>query len=462
MRREELSPTIENRSELTDHGNKRARDALLTIAEEAIASVHPAKTVASALSHEGHLLIVDGEEYDLRDFDNIFVIGAGKGSVAVVEEIQSVLDREITGGIVAEKAGQERSLSGVEVIGAGHPIPDDTSIEAGTLANDIAARAGDSDLVIACITGGTSAQLVAPPDGISLEDLSELTTALLRAGLSIDEINTVRKHVSTIKGGSLAAAIAPATTVGFILVDEVAGEPWGPTVGDRTTPADAVDVLERSNLIDAVPESIVTFLREETAAETPSPADVAALPTQTVVLADATDVCEAAARTAADLGYDQLILSTRVEGESKDVGTAFASIAQEAAEYSRPAEPPCALVSGGETTVTVTGNAGRGGPNQEFALSAALSIENQDSITALAIGTDGTDGPTDVAGGLVDESTVSRLRARSVDPVDHLRSHNASYPLERARDAVYTGSTETNVMDLRVFLVGEADMERRE
>lgn len=493
---------IDDRSALTDHGNERAREALLAVAERALRAVHPDETVPSAVRIEradgDDGLVVDGERYDLDAVGDVFVLGAGKGSVAVAEALLAVLDGAVavTDGIVAEKAGQERPLPGsVDVVGAGHPLPDAASRSAGERALELAAAAGPDDLVFACVTGGASAQLVAPASGLAVDDLAATTDRLLRAGLPIEEINAVRKHLSRLKGGRLAAAAAPATAITLVVVDEVGGAPWGPTVGDPSTPADAVDVLRRRGLWDEVPGAVREHLaaareRAGTGSEpgaaratdaaaggagsdgagvgaevetfagapgrTPAPGTVAALPGQRVVLADATDLCEAAAAAAADRGYDPLVLSARIEGESREVGTALAGIAEEAALRGRPAEPPCVIVSGGETTVTVESEGdGEGGPNQELAVSVARRIAGDDAITALALGTDGTDGPTDVAGGLVDGTTVPRLRERGGDPLDALRRHDAAAALRRAGDAVSTGPTGTNVMDLRLFAVEE-------
>jgi glycerate 2-kinase len=447
--------TVRNRAALTAHGNREARATLLDVATAALDAVHPQQTVPAAVDRDGDRLRVDDRTLDLAAHDDVYVVGGGKGAAAVAAELDAILDDRIADGVVAAKAGEEGiDLGAVDVVGAGHPLPDETSLSAGRRALDLADAAGADDLVFVPITGGASATLVAPAADLTRDDLASTTDALLRAGLRIDEVNAVRKHCSAIKGGRLAERIAPATAVTLVVVDEVAGEPWGPTVGDATTFADALDVLARHDLTDAVPPAVVRHLRRG------RDGDVAETPTATdghvVALAGPADAAEAARDRVAALGYEPLLLSTTVEGESRDVATCLTAIAREAATYGRPVAPPCVLVSGGETTVRVDGAAGEGGPNQEFALRAALELdgdEGERSVTTLAIGTDGTDGPTDVAGGLVDATTVSRMADRGVDARDHLRRHDATPALRAVDDAVLTGPTGTNVMDLRLTLV---------
>jgi hydroxypyruvate reductase len=307
--------------------------------------------------------------------------------------------------------------------------------------------------VIAAITGGASATLAAPADGLSLADLAATTGTLLRAGLRIDEINAVRTHCSTLKGGRLARRVAPATLVTLVVVDETAGDPWGPTVGDEATFADALSVLDRHDLTDAVPPAVLDHLRRGAAGAVRETPTRDALDGHVVVLAGPTDAVEAARDRAADRGYTPLILSSTVEGESREVATCLSAVAREVATHGRPVAPPCVLVSGGETTVRVGPDAGDGGPNQEFALRSALALADESSVTTLAMGTDGTDGPTDVAGGLVDHTTVSRLDAAGLDAAAHLRRHDSTAALRAVDDAVVTGPTGTNVMDLRLTLV---------
>ena len=445
---------IRNRDALVDHGNREARAALLDVATAAVDAVHPRTTVPRAVERDGDRLRVGGRTYDLGAVGDVYVVGGGKGASAVAAELSAILGDRITGGVVAEKRGGEIEgvADAVDVVAAGHPLPDEASLTAGRRALAVADAAGADDLVFVPITGGASATLAAPAGDCTLADLAATTETLLNAGLRIDEINAVRKHCSAIKGGRLADRIAPATAVTLVVVDEVAGEPWGPTVGDRTTVADALDVLARHDLTEAVPPAVVRHLergRDGGVAETPTETDG-----HVVVLAGPADAAEAARDRAAALGYEPLILSTTVEGESREVATCLAAIAEEAATYGRPAEPPCVLVSGGETTVRVGGAGGEGGPNQEFALGFALELGTDDTaVTTLALGTDGTDGPTDVAGGLVDATTVPRMDDRGIDARDHLRRHDVTPALRAVDDAVLTGATGTNVMDLRLTLV---------
>jgi len=446
---------IRNRDALVDHGNRTARETLLDVATAAVDAVHPRRTVPAAVERDGDRLRVGDRTYDLGAVGDVSVVGGGKGAAAVAAELSTILGDRIVDGVVAEKVGGDDGgvADAVEVVGAGHPIPDATSLSAGARALAVADAAGPDDLVFVPITGGASATLAAPAADLTLDDLAATAETLLNAGLRIDEINAVRKHCSAIKGGRLAERIAPATAVTLVVVDEVAGEPWGPTVGDRTTVADALDVLARHDLTGAVPAAVVRHL------ERCRDGEVAETPTETaghvIVLAGPADAAEAARDRAAALGYDPLLLSTTIEGESREVATCLAAIAEEAATYGRPASPPCVLVSGGETTVRVGRGSGEGGPNQEFALGFALELAGEDGggVTTLALGTDGTDGPTDVAGGLVDATTVPRMDDRGIDARDHLCRHDTTPALRAVDDAVVTGATGTNVMDLRLTLV---------
>lgn len=447
---------IENGAILTDHGNRVARSSLIEVCEGTLTRIHPESLVMAQVERDDNTLVVDGKQYDLADLDRIFVIGAGKGSAAVVDAVRGQIGDQLTDGVVVEKHGQATPIAGVSVVEAGHPIPDESGLTATESVLALADRADENDLVIVCITGGTSAQLVAPPDGVSLVDLATLTESMLYAGLPIEEINAVRKHVSSVKGGRLLERILPATCISLVTVDEVAGEPWGPTVLDETTYKDAVEVLRKRSLWDAAPKSIRAHLKgglHGAVTETPGPSDIQAARGQTVVLAGATDLCDAAMTEAEQLGFNATVLSSVLEGESRTVGTVLAAVAREIAERDRPIETPCVVISGGETTVTVEDEAGRGGPNQELALQFAIQTADRDDLALMAIGTDGTDGPTDIAGGLVDGTTAGRALERNISLFDHVHHHDSSPALEELGDAVRTGTTGTNVMDLRLLLI---------
>jgi len=295
-----------------------------------------------------------------------------------------------------------------------------------------------------------------PAEGLTLEDKKTVNRLLLKCGATIEEINTVRKHLSKIKGGRLALMIHPAEMVNLIVIDEVAGKPWGPTISDETTFEDAAAVLNKYNLWDIIPENVRIHLENaDQKSETPKEGEFEALcvKASTFILANNADACEAAAEEAERLGYNASILTTSLEGESKDVGIALSAVAREVESECRPIKSPCVIVSGGETTVTLVGEVGEGGRNQELALSASLKIAGSEHIVLASLGTDGTDGPTDLAGAIVDGYTVSRAQQMGIDLVSELKNHNSSYVFRKLGDALYTGPTATNVMDLQVIVV---------
>lgn len=446
----------ENERTLCDHGNADARADMLAVGAHAVRAVHPENTVPSHVAVAGSTLDVDGVSYDLEAVDDVYVVGAGKGASHLVSTLRGVLGEHPTAGVVVDKHGQGSPVEDIVLHESGHPIPDDDGRLAGDAVTELAETATADDLVFVCITGGASAQLVAPPDGVSIDDLAALTGTLLNAGLPIHEVNTVRKHVSELKGGRLTRLVDPAQLVTLVLVDEVAGEPWGPTVGDDTTFADAVAVLRRHGLWTETPVSIRDHLRrgaDGRVTETPDDDALQCFDSQVVVLGDATDLCDAAAAKATELGYDTRVLSSVLEGESREVGVVLAGIAAEIDRHDRPLEPPCVFVSGGETTVTVGDDPGRGGPNQELAVQFATRVAGLDSVTLLSLGTDGTDGPTTAAGGLVDDGTDARAADLGIDLSDYVARHDTTTALERLGDAVVTGATGTNVMDLRLLAV---------
>lgn len=448
---------IKNRDELTSHGNVIGRRLVLDIIEYALEAMDPKEQVKKLVRIENSdVLKVGNLEYSLSKVGNIYVLGAGKGSVFIAEALEEVLGDKIKDGIIVEKRGQGRKLKRIKVIEGGHPLPDKTGYEAAQSIVSLAKDAREGDLVFVCITGGASALLPLPAEGITLEDKIKVTDMLLKCGARIDEINAVRNHISLLKGGRLAQYIHPAQIINFIVIDEVAGLPWGPTVPDTSTFKDAIYVLKKYNLYDKIPLTIKNHLERglrDKSLETPKPSDFKGMKVHNFILGNAEMVCEAADKRARELGLNSMILSTMIEGESKDVGIVLAGIAKEIAKNRRPIAPPCAVICGGETTVTITGEAGEGGRNQELALSFSTMIKGNERIVFASVATDGTDGPTDIAGGLVDGYTIDRAEELGLDINEHIVRHNSSYVLKKLGDAIYTGLTRTNVMDLRVFIV---------
>ncbi len=412
-----------------------------------IEAARPERAVERHCTVEDDILRIKDAAYDLSAYDSVRVLGGGKAADDLAAAFETLLGDRIDGGVVVTNertADPER----VTVRIGEHPTPADGSVSGARAVLEAAAAADDRTLVVAAIAGGGSALLCAPTGGLSVEDLQAVTDGLLGAGASIDEINVVRRACSDIKGGGLAAAAAPATVVGVLVSDVVGDDPSviasGPTVPTDTDPAAALDVLDRYDLdLPAVRE----FLR---AAEPTA----AAVDVDNHVVVSGRDAIDAAREVAVDHGYEVCVLSTRIEGESTEAGRFHAAIGAEAAESGNPIDPPAVILSGGETTVRVTGD-GTGGPNQEFALAAASELTS--SAVLGAVDTDGSDGSTDAAGALVDAGTVD-------DPEAARRAleDNDSYGFLDSRGGLLrSGATGTNVNDLRVLVVpSETDAER--
>jgi glycerate 2-kinase len=320
---------------------------------------------------------------------------------------------------------------------------------------------GEGDLLLALISGGASALLADPAPPIELADLKKLTGALLRSGANINEINAVRKHVSVLKGGGLARLAAPAPTLALLLSDVVGEDPSaiasGLTAPDPTTLDDARRVLERYGI--EPPESVAEYLKN--APETPKPGDPVFERVANVVCGSGRHAAEAAVAKARELGYEPMLLSTTITGDARGIASVYAAVVREVLESGNPLPPPCAVVSGGEATVTVRGD-GKGGPNQEFALTLAVELDGIGGWAALAADTDGNDGPTDAAGGLVDGATAEAIRSGGIAPEEALANNDAYAALEAGGALLITGPTGTNVNDLRVALIsGEGQAESR-
>jgi glycerate-2-kinase len=412
------------------------------------------------MTRDGEALLIDGQVVPLPAHCRVLFIGAGKASYPIAKAVEEILGDRLTEGLVICKYGQSGTLDRIRLVHAAHPIPDEAGARATREMVALLSNTLPGDLVIAGITGGSSALMGLPLAPVSLADYGALTQLLLGCGANIIEINAVRKHVAMVGGGKLAELIHPGVTLVNLTVSDVIGDPLDyitdPTVADTSSLTDARRTFDRYSLWESVPNSVAAFLREGGAApETPKHLHLDRH--YDVLLLGAAAACEGAARRGAELGLQPMILSTRFEGESQELGNAFAAIAVEVARANRPVRPPALLIGGGETIVRLNGEAaGAGGPNQEFAVAAAIALDGIQDLVIAGIDSDGTDGPTDIAGAMVDGGTVSRARALGIDLRQLLKIHDTSAALSRMEDAIVTGATGTNVNDLKFAIVDGA------
>ncbi len=422
---------------------------LREILDAGLAAADPKAAVLRSVSLEGDAVVVEGARFEPG---KIFVVAAGKAAGAMARAAQELFDGRIEAGIVVTKDGHDEGPEGYETVFASHPEPDERGVEASRKVREMAESLGEGDLLVALISGGASALLADPAPPIEIGDLKELTQDLLKSGADIGEINTVRKHVSVLKGGGLARLAVPAKVLALLLSDVVGDAPSsiasGPAAPDTTTLDDTRAVLERYSI--EPPPSIAEHLAQ--AEETPKPGDPVFDNVANIVCGGGRHAVEAAANRAGELGYAPLVLSTTMTGDARAIASVFAAVVREALQSGNPVEPPCAVVSGGEATVIVRGD-GMGGPNQEFALTLAVELDGLDGWAAFAADTDGNDGSTEAAGGLVDGGTAARMREAGVDPVAALEKNDAHAALEAGGALLVTGPTGTNVNDLRVVLV---------
>jgi glycerate 2-kinase len=398
----------------------------------------------------------------LGHFDRIYVVGAGKACAAMACALEEIVGAgSIAAGLINVKHGHNTPKpKQIRMYECRHPVPDTQGERGAREMEDLLRGLNARDLVFVLISGGASALLPAPAPPVTLKSKQKVTNQLLRCGADIFELNAVRKHLSLLKGGQLAALAYPATVVSLILSD-VIGDPLdvigsGPTAPDSSTFGDALRVLSKFRLTKKVPRSVMARLEDGAAgrvAETPKPGDRIFANVHNVVVGSNRLALQSAARKAKQLGYHTLILSSSMQGETRDVAWTHAEILREVIRSNTPLRPPACLLSGGETIVTVVGT-GKGGRNQEFALASALHLANEQNWAVLSAGTDGTDGPTDAAGAFADARSVSRAAKLGVSAIEHLMRNDAYPFFDRLGDLIKTGPTGTNVMDLHVLLAG--------
>jgi glycerate 2-kinase len=424
----------------------RLRKQALSIFKAALKASDPIGAVTHHLAAE-----------DFTRYRNIFVVGAGKASAAMGRAVERVLGRRITAGFINVKYGHALSLRRIEINECGHPIPDHSGVNGARRIAEIAAGAGDDDLLLCLISGGASALLPLPPDPITLDEKQETTKLLLACGADIHEFNTVRKHLSRIKGGQLARLAHPAAVLSLLLSDVIGDDldviGSGPTAPDLSTFDSARAILEKYEILDRVPgsvrERIERGVRGEIA-ETPKGGDPVFRRVRNIIVGSNRVAVNGAAARARELGFRTSVLSTFVEGETREIARMHAAIAKEIARYGRPVKPRACILTGGETTVTLRGD-GQGGRNQEFVLAAAIDIAGLKNVVVLSGGTDGSDGPTDAAGAIADGFTL----ARNPRAAEFLARNDSYHYFKGLGDLIVTGPTHTNVADVHVVLVEE-------
>ena len=420
----------------------------------------PGQLVKEKVSIRDSTLIVEEREYNLNNYENIYVVGGGKACAPMAKAMEGLLGDKIDNGIIVVKYDHGLSLKKIETVEASHPIPDENGERGASDILRLLSGTGEKELIICLISGGGSALLVQPHKGITLQDIQTASAELLACGATIDEINTVRKHLSSIKGGQLAKAAYPSTLITLMLSD-VVGDPMdiiasGPTVPDESTFEDAYAIIQKYTLEEKIPNIVCGFLRSGKMGEieeTPKNGNKIFDNTQNVIVGSNKIALDAAEKRAKDLGYNTIVLSSLVEGESRDVAKFFAAIAKEVSRTGTPVSKPACIIAGGETTVTIRGK-GKGGRNQEFTLSAAIEIEGFEGVVILSAGTDGTDGPTDATGAIVDSNTCKDARKKFNLNAEEFLSRNDSYNFfKKTGEHIVTGPTMTNVMDIMISLI---------
>ncbi|HLJ14420.1 MAG TPA: glycerate kinase [Bryobacteraceae bacterium] len=436
------------------------RKTALAIFGAALQAADPAEAVLRHVRVEHNTLIAGRRRYALNRFKRIQVIGAGKASAAMARAVEHLLGARISGGLINVKYGHSGPLKRVRINECGHPVPDESGLRGALKIAAIAQNAGEDDLLLCLISGGASALLPAPAPPIMLDEKQETTKALLACGATIHEINAVRKHISTLKGGQLARLAQPATVLALLLSDVIGDDldviGSGPAAPDASTFADALEILSKYKLTRRVPASVRRRLQQGAQGkipETPKPTDPIFGKVQNLIVGGSRQAIQAAAEKAREGGFRTLLLSTTMEGETREVARVHAAIAREALVSGQPARPPLCLLSGGETTVTLRGH-GMGGRNQEFVLAAALDIAGLKNVVVLSAGTDGTDGPTDAAGAIADGQTIARAVQLQLDARRFLADNDSYRFFEKLGGLLKTGPTGTNVMDIRIVLIG--------
>ena len=425
----------------------------------ALKAVDPVEAVLRYVKRVDDGLQVGEHRFAFNDYDRILVVGAGKAGAPMARALEDLLGDRISDGVIVVKEGHGLPLAHVRIHEASHPVPDERGIKGAEEILVLVKDAGERDLALCLISGGGSALLVAPAEGVTLADKQAVTRLLLACGADIHEINTIRKHLSRAKGGGLARFAYPATVVSLILSDVIGDDlnviASGPAVPDTSTFADTRQVLEKYDIWDRVPAAVQSRIDQGLKGDiedTPKAGDAVFQRCFSELVGTNIQALKAGSLKALELGYRTLILTSTVEGEAREVVKVLTAIAKEVRGSGNPLSAPACILCGGETTVTIRGD-GKGGRNQEFALASALAIDGMENVVVLAGGTDGNDGPTNAAGAIADGSTLARARAKDLDPLYYLRRNDSYHFFQALEDLVITGPTRTNVMDVYLILV---------
>ncbi len=456
-------PKIKNKTALIRNAetvlDRKARALALASLEAALEAADPKKTIESEVAVKNKRLKIGQHEFDLHKLEHIYVVGGGKASGKMAEALESILENRISNGVVNVPYGSgPYKTRNIRLQEASHPIPDHAGVKGAKAMLDLANHAERKDMIICLISGGGSSLMPIPKGRITLNDKRRVTDALLKSGATINELNTVRKHISAFKGGWLAKKAYPATVVNLILSD-VVGDPLdfiasGPTVPDSTTFSSAVEILGRYRLWESMPTSVKDALTEGQKGrieETPKKGDRAFRKVYNVIVGNNRSATSAACHELQGAGLRSLLVTSLLEGEARHAGTFLGAIAGEIDASGNPLPKPCGIVAGGETTVTVVGS-GRGGRNQEIALSASLKIAGMKGVVIASLSTDGIDGPTDAAGAIVDGKTVARSHKQRLDASNCLANNDSYSFLSKLDDVILTGLTGTNVNDVSVVV----------
>jgi hydroxypyruvate reductase len=425
----------------------------------ALEAVNPEKAIRRYCQIEDNRFRIGTNELDLDSFNNIFVIGCGKASAPMAYAIEGLLGDRISDGIVISKYGHLSDLKRIQLVEAAHPVPDQNGLKGTLRIMDMAQASDSKDLVLCLLSGGGSALLPLPAAPLTMMDKQQTINVLIACGATIHEINTIRKHTSAIKGGLLAQAVYPATLVTLIISDVVGDDldviASGPCVPDNSTFQDCLNIINKHNIKNDLPDAVVKHISDGVAgeiSETPKRDDPVFDTGNHLIIGSNYDAIKAAGIEAKIRGYPPLILSSMLVGDTDEVSRMHGAIVKEIIKTGHPAPPPTCLLSGGETTVVLHGG-GLGGRNQQFALTLAPEISGHHAIVGLCAGTDGTDGPTDAAGAIIDNTTMDKAEELGLDYRQYLNANDSYHFFKETDELLVTGPTKTNVMDLRVILI---------